>query len=209
MQLYTNRTEALNGAIQYRNHPSIDLLTHTDDETDPIVMQHIRTCSICSRIRMDFTDGKIKQKIPNTITDVQISVGDIVLLSMKDITMKERTNSKNEFFNPPEMCIISMDEHEVLIAQCFPNNFKPLASNGDVLSNDYYIESWNMYHLPLTLFQNTSYTQYIQKAVSKKLIKNILSNKNTDYHSSNNFTNKFRENELRIAQIWKNILFKV
>ncbi len=201
-----NKTNALNAGLQYRNHPNTEILYNKDENISEPILKHIRTCATCSKLHNDLSGKQIKTSEPNTVTKLEI--GDILVIPAKDIFDTDRINDKNEYFNPPEVCVLDIQENIVTVAQCFPDELKPIANKGDILTNEgYYVEAWNQYTIPYNklCIENYEYDEYIKKAVSKKLIKNIVSYKNT-YHTKNIYTDKFRENELRIAKIWISIL---
>lgn len=200
-------TDALNAALQYRNHPPTQILSRNDDKISQIVLQHIRKCTVCSKLHNTLSEEKYDGKFTcKNITE--LNIGDIFTIPLENIFDADRTNDKNEFFNPPEVCVLDIQENEIKVAQCFPVELKPIANNGDFLTNDgYYVEAWNQYTLSKKniLLENYLYEEYIKKSVSKKLMKNII--KYGGKHQTNNdFVNKFRENELRIAQIWTNLI---
>lgn len=205
-----NKTTATHAVYQYRMHPTEEQLCTDDENISQTIIKHIRACPTCSRIHNNWNDNK-RNMDKTTYTITEINIGDILIIPTKNISDTDRSNDKNEYFNPPEICILDINDNDVSVAQCFPIELKPIANKGDILTNDgYYVESWNQYILPYSaLFIDKDYTYdlYIKKAVSKKLLKNITGYSN-GYHTNNHYSDKFRECELRIAQIWRNIIQK-
>lgn len=204
-----SKTDALNAALQYRNHPSESILYNYDEQIPEPILKHIRTCAMCSKLHNEYNN---KPYVPNdaTYSIDKLNIGDIINIPIYNITDEDRINDKNEYFNSPEVCVLDINEDEISLAQCFPSELKPVANKGDILTNEgYYVEAWNQYTFPLNVIfiKDYEYDIYIKKAVSKKLMKNIIGYRDT-YRTNNPYVDKFRENEIRIAKIWNNLIIK-
>ena len=202
-----SKTDALNAALQYRNHPSVEILYNYDEQIPEPILKHIRTCAMCSKLHNEYS-SKDYVPVNATYTIDKLEIGDIINLPTNNVEDTDRANDKNEYFNPPEVCVLEIKDNEILLAQCFPSELKPVANKGDFLTNEgYYVEAWNQYTLPLDVVYNATYEYdiYFKKAVSKKLMKNIVKYRDT-YRTNNSYVDKFRENEIRISKIWYNLL---